>query len=100
MVKDSDSALKHDEWLQGDRWTVYNERLFAVGGFPFLHSLLILLYSKASYDYETGPILDTFCLSQLKFGVPGSNYNRTVGLPKSPMPEPAGYNIYSLHYTL
>jgi len=26
--------------------------LFGVGGFPFLLSLLILLYSKASYDFE------------------------------------------------
>jgi hypothetical protein len=29
--------------------------LFGVGGFPFLLSLLVLLYSKASYGFETVP---------------------------------------------
>jgi len=32
----------------GGRQSVYKERLLGVGGFPFLLSLLILLYSKAS----------------------------------------------------
>jgi hypothetical protein len=27
--------------------------LLVTGGFPFLLSLLVLLYSKASYDFET-----------------------------------------------
>ena len=31
--------------------------LFGVGGFPFLLSLLVLLYSKASCDFETIPTL-------------------------------------------
>jgi len=40
--------------------TVYKESVVGVGGCPFLLSLLVLLYSKASYDFETGL---TFALS-------------------------------------
>ena len=36
--------------------------LFGVGGFPFLLSLLILLYSKASYDFEIASTFVLFCL--------------------------------------
>jgi len=35
------------------RRIVYKESVVGVGGFPFLLSLLVLLYSKASYDFET-----------------------------------------------
>ena len=31
--------------------------LIGIGGFPFLLSLLVLLYSKASYDFETASTL-------------------------------------------
>jgi len=31
----------------------YKGRVFGIGGFPFLLSLLVLLYSKASYDFQT-----------------------------------------------
>jgi hypothetical protein len=48
-----DGTLEHEEWFGGGRRIVYKERLVGVGGFPFLLSLLVLLYSKASYDFET-----------------------------------------------
>jgi len=41
--------------------------LFGVGGFPFLLSLLVLLYSKASCDFETIP---TLVLSWLPWNEP------------------------------
>jgi len=37
--------------------TVYKESVVGVGGFPFLLSLLVLLYSKASYDFEIASTL-------------------------------------------
>jgi len=39
---------------------VYNERSSGVGGIPFLLSVLILLYSKASYNCETDSTLVLF----------------------------------------
>jgi hypothetical protein len=39
--------------------TVYKERLLGVGGFPFLLSVLVLLYSNQQYD--VGNIL-TLCV--------------------------------------
>jgi hypothetical protein len=45
--------LEHGEWFDDGRRIVYKESVVGVGGFPFLLSLLILLYSKASYDFET-----------------------------------------------
>ena len=43
-----DGTSEHEEWFEGGRRSVYNERLVGVGGFPFLLSVLVLLYSKAS----------------------------------------------------
>jgi len=47
VVGDSDDTSEHEEWFEGSRWSVYKERLFGAGGFPFLLSLLIFVYSKA-----------------------------------------------------
>ena len=48
MVGYSDGTSENEEWFEGGRRRVYKERLFGVGGFPFLLSLLVFLYSKAS----------------------------------------------------
>ena len=48
MVGYSDGTSEHEEWFEGGRRSVYKERLFGVGRLPFLLSLLVLLYSKAS----------------------------------------------------
>ena len=48
MVGYSDGTSEHGEWLDGGTRSVHKERLFGVGRFPFLQSLLDLLYSKAS----------------------------------------------------
>ena len=51
MGWDSDGTSEHEEWFEGGRPTVYKESVDGVGGFPFLLSLLVLFYSKASYDF-------------------------------------------------
>jgi hypothetical protein len=51
--EDSVGTSEHEEWFEGGRRIVYKESVVGVGGFPFLLSLLVLLYSKASYDFET-----------------------------------------------
>jgi len=49
MGCDSDVILKHEELFKGGRQSVYKVReVIGTGGFPFLLSLLVLLYSKAS----------------------------------------------------
>jgi len=58
--------------------------LFGVGGFPFLLSLLVLLYSKASYDFE---IASTFVLSWLP-----QNEPRALSAPLS-----KSYYCYQYH---
>ena len=58
MGWDSDGTSEpHEEWFEGGRRSVYKESVVGVGGFPFLLSLLVLLYSKASYDFETASTL-------------------------------------------
>jgi len=62
MGEYSNGTLKHEEWFEGGRQSVYKERLFGVGGFPFLLSLLIFWYSKASMTLtssDSGPVLIT-----------------------------------------
>jgi len=54
---DSDGTLEHGEWFEGGRRSVYKETVVGIGGFPFLLSLLVLLYSKSSYDFETASTL-------------------------------------------
>jgi hypothetical protein len=58
MGWDSDGTSEHEEWFEGSRRIVYKESVVGVGGFPFLLSFLIMLYSKASYDFETGSTSD------------------------------------------
>jgi hypothetical protein len=52
-VEYSEGTSEHEEWFEGGKQIVYKERLFGVGGFPFLLSLLVLLYRKATYNFET-----------------------------------------------
>jgi hypothetical protein len=54
---DSDGTSEHEEWFEGGRRSVYKESVDGVGGFPFLLSLPVLLYSQASYDFETASTL-------------------------------------------
>jgi len=46
--KHLDDTSKHEESFKGGIQTVYKERLFGIGGFPFLLSLLGLPYKEAS----------------------------------------------------
>jgi len=59
MGSDSDGSSEYEEWFEGGRQIVCKDSVVGVGGFPFLLSLLVLFYSKASYDFETASI---FCL--------------------------------------
>ena len=42
MVGYLDGTSEHEEWSEGGRRSVYTVRLFGVGGFSFLLSLLVL----------------------------------------------------------
>jgi hypothetical protein len=53
MGSDSDSSLEHEEWFKGSRHIVFKESVVGTGGFRFLLSLLVLLNSNASCDFET-----------------------------------------------
>jgi len=61
LEDDLDGKLKHEEWFIVGRHTVYKERLFGVGGFPFLLSLYILLNTKVVL--ATVPFSDCFYYS-------------------------------------
>jgi len=60
--------------------------LTALEGFLSLLSILVLLYSKASYDFETA---STLVLSCLVFDI-------TLLSPISPTPDPARYNMHAV----
>jgi hypothetical protein len=47
-----DGTAKHERWFEGGRPIAYIERCFGIGGFPLLLSLLVLLYSKASHNFQ------------------------------------------------
>jgi hypothetical protein len=63
-----DGTSEHEEWFEGGRRIVYKESVVGVGGFSFLLSLLVLLYSKESYDFESVStvVLSCFVLIFLK----------------------------------
>jgi len=78
MVKDWDGTSKLEESFKRDRRTVYNVRLLGVGGFLFLLSLLVLLYSKAGYHVGTTPIVVLPLVSRYKLQVRCSDYDITL----------------------
>jgi len=57
MGWDLDGTSEHGEWFESSRGIVYNESVVGGGGFPVLLSLLVLLYSEASYVFETASTL-------------------------------------------
>jgi hypothetical protein len=67
---DLDGTLEHEEWFKVGRRIVYKESVAGVGGFPFLLSLLVLLYSKESYDFETASTLVLCWFSRYELRVP------------------------------
>ena len=91
MVGYLDGILAHGEWFEGGRWSVYKERLFGVGWFPFLLSLLVLLYSKASMTLTQPWFL--FCPDSLdkNFKVSCPDYDISLLLPIAPTPDPTRY---------
>jgi hypothetical protein len=46
--------------LEGGISVVFKVRVVGVGGVPFLHSVLFLMYRRASYDMEIAPTLGMF----------------------------------------
>ena len=57
---DSDGTLEHEEWFKGGRRSLYKETVVGITGFPFVLSLLVLLYHKASYEFETASTFVVF----------------------------------------
>jgi len=88
MSEDWDGTLEHERSFKGGRWIVYEERLLDVGWFPFLFSLLLLMYSKALHDFEIASTLVLFSQYVQKFCL---DSNITLLIPKSPMPNPTHY---------
>jgi len=88
--RDSDSTSKHGWWFEGDRWTVYKERLVGVRGFFSLLSLLVPLYSKAIDNFGTALILVMSWLLDPKFECLHCPTILWV-LPISPTSNPAHY---------
>jgi hypothetical protein len=89
----SAGTSKHEEWFGGSGRTVYKERLFGVGGFPFLLSLLVLLSSNQQYDFEnTSDLLSLFLPLDTHF-----EFSPVTSI--SPAPDPARYIRTSPPYT-
>jgi len=91
-----DGTSEHEEWFEGGRRSVYKQRLFGVGGFPFLLSLLVLLYSRASTTLTQPWFLSCRDSLDTNFEASYSDYNITSLLPISPSSDPACYNICQL----
>ena len=89
MGWDSDGTSEHEEWFEGGRWIVYKESVDSVGGFPFLLSLLVLLYSKA--------IVRLWNLFWFLFLDTHFEFSPATSL--SPAPDPARYIRTSPLYT-
>jgi len=80
----SDGTSEYEEWFEGCRRSVYNDMSFGVGGFPFLLSLLVLLYSKASATLTQRWFLSCFDSLNGDFEASYSDYDITSLVPISP----------------
>jgi len=92
MVEYLDDTSEHGGWFEGGRRSVYKERLFGVGWFPFLLSLLILLYSKASTTLTQPWFLPCLHSLDTNFEASSPDHDITLLLRISPTPDPACYN--------
>jgi hypothetical protein len=99
MGEDSDGTLEQEEWFEGGRRIVYKESAVGVGGFPFLLSLLVLLNSKASHDFETASthVLSGFPRNEPRASCPAFD---TLLLPIPPTPDSARYITYEANIGL
>ena len=91
MGKDSDGILRHDEWLEGGILMCIQWGWFGIGGFPFLLSLLVLLYSKAIDNFETASTLVLSLISRYELRALLSRLWYHILFPISPTPDPARY---------
>jgi len=90
MVGYSEGTSEHEERLKGGRQSVYKERLFGVGGFSFLLSLLVLVSSKASTTLNQLRFL--FCADFLATNFePHPDYDITLKSLILPALDPARY---------
>ena len=55
MWRGLNGISKHVELFESDRPTVYIERLFGIGGFAFLLSVLAVFYSKGIVTIRIAP---------------------------------------------
>jgi len=60
MMEDWDGTSEHEEWFEDAKWTLYTARRWSRWMIPYDLALLVLLYCKASYVFETA---STFLLS-------------------------------------
>jgi len=97
MVGYLEGTSEHGEWFEGVRWSVYKESLSGVGWFPFLLSLLVLLYSKASTTLTQPWFL--FCPDSVDTNFKAScpDHDITVLLTLSPTPDPTRYSSIGIH---
>ena len=77
---------------RSSRRIVYKESVDGDGGFPFLLTLLVLLYSKASYDFETASTLVLSWFPRNEFRAPCPVFRYHILLSISPTPDPARYS--------
>jgi hypothetical protein len=66
----SDDMSEHEELFDGGGWVVYKKSVVGVGWFPFLLTLLVLLYCNASDDIETASNLVFSSFPWYQFGAP------------------------------
>jgi len=89
-----DGTSEHKGWFEGGRQSVYKERLFGGGGFPFLLSLLILLYTKAITTLKQLWFLHCLDFLDTNFEAVCPDYEIAFFLPISPRSDPARYTKY------
>jgi hypothetical protein len=65
--------------------------LLVLEDFLFFLSFLVLLYSKASYDFETVPTYVSSWFPRKELRAPCSVFRYPIELPVSPTPDPARY---------
>ena len=91
MGRDSDGISEDEKCIEGGRQSVYKDRSFGIGGFLFLLALLVLLYSKASYDFDTAPTVVLSWFPRWKLRTVCSDYDITLLLPTLAIFNPAHY---------
>jgi len=93
MSENLDGKSMHEWWFEYDWWTPNKHMLFGVGVFHFFLTLLVLLYSRATGNFQTAQTLVQSWFLDMNFKCLCPCFDITLWFPIAPISDPTHYTF-------